>query len=82
MTIVARVPRLDFFPDVGRFDRLSEADLVSDKKPADRRLNEAHDWLELVRVEVGVARLHRIENVGQLALDFFKSEDAPKISLV
>jgi hypothetical protein len=32
-----------------------------------------------VGVEVGLARLHAVENIGELAFDLLKGEDAPEV---
>src|SRR5690606_8683001 len=67
-------------PNVGGLDGLAETDLVGDQHPADWGFDEAHHRLELMRIEVSVARLHRIEDVGEIALDFFEREHAPQVT--
>src|SRR5258705_96345 len=75
-----RLPGLNLFPDVHGFDCLAEPDLICDQHAADRRLDKTHDWLELVGIKVRVAGLHRVEDVGELALNLLEGQDTPQIA--
>src|SRR5690606_40750127 len=43
-------------------------------------LDKSHHRLELMRIEVGVARLHRIEDVCEFAFDFFEDQNSSKVA--
>ena len=76
------VSDLQFFPDIQSFDGLSQSYFICDEQAVGHRFDELHHRLELVGIEVSIAEVHRVEDVGQSSGHLFLNDEFIEISCI